>query len=84
MVYERANSRTNCNAMVRFNVSKEGLYKITKLVLDHNHEFVPPEQRHVLRSMRNLLNAGMSYKYLGCVWVEGLRGEGRGEFIFLF
>jgi hypothetical protein len=42
--------------MVKFNVSKEGLYKITKLVLNHNHEFVPPEQRHMLRSMRNLSN----------------------------
>jgi hypothetical protein len=45
-------------------MSKEGLYKITKLVLDCNHEFVYPEQRHMQRSLRNLSNAGMSYKYL--------------------
>jgi hypothetical protein len=57
VAYEIADSRTNCNAMVKFNVSKEGLYRITKLVLNHNHEFVPPpEQRHMLRSMRNLSN----------------------------
>ena len=43
--------------MVRFNVSKEGVWKITKLVLDHNHELVPIEQRHLLRSMRNMSNA---------------------------
>ena len=54
--YERVDSRTNCKAMVRFNVSKEGVWKITKLVLDHNHDFVPPEQRHLLRSMRNMSN----------------------------
>jgi hypothetical protein len=55
--YERANSRTNCKAMARFNVSKEGVWKITKLVLDHNHDLVPIEQRHLLRSMRNMSNA---------------------------
>ncbi|KAJ1399949.1 FAR1 DNA-binding domain [Sesbania bispinosa] len=44
VTYERADSRTNCQAMVRFNVSKEGLWKITKLELNHNHDFVPPEQ----------------------------------------
>ncbi|KAJ1378345.1 FAR1 DNA-binding domain, partial [Sesbania bispinosa] len=57
VTYERADSRTNCQAMVRFNVSKEGLWKITKLELNHNHDFVPPEQRHLLRSMRNMSNA---------------------------
>jgi hypothetical protein len=37
-------------------VSKEGVWKITKLVLDHNHDFVPPEQRHLLSSMINMSN----------------------------
>ncbi|AES65433.1 FAR1 DNA-binding domain protein [Medicago truncatula] len=41
--YEGVDSRTNCKAMVRFNVSKEGVWKITKLVLDHNHVFVSGE-----------------------------------------
>ncbi|KAJ1388781.1 FAR1 DNA-binding domain [Sesbania bispinosa] len=80
VAYERANSRTGCKAMVRFNVSKEGVWKITQLVLNHNHEFVPPEQRHLLRSMRNvstvkgsviksMVNAGIKvtkiWSYLG-------------------
>lgn len=56
VAYERADSRTNCKAMVRFNVSKEGVWKVTKFVLDHNHQLVPPEQRHLLRSMRNMSN----------------------------
>ncbi|KAF1864616.1 hypothetical protein Lal_00039247 [Lupinus albus] len=71
VAYERADSRTGCEAMVRFNVNKEGQWKITKLVLDHNHEFAQPHQRHLLRSMRNisatkgdviksLVNVGMS------------------------
>ena len=56
VTYERADSRTNCKAMVKFNVSKEGVWKITKLVLDHNHDLVPLEQRHLLRSMGNMSN----------------------------
>jgi hypothetical protein len=56
VAYERADSRTNCKAMARFNVSKEGVWKVTKFVLDHNHQLVPPEQRHLLQSMRNMSN----------------------------
>jgi len=40
---ERVDSRMDCTTMVRFNISK-GVWKITKLLLDHNHEFVPPEK----------------------------------------
>lgn len=80
VAYQRAESRTNCQAMVRFNVTKEGVWKVTKLVLDHNHDFVPLEQRHLLRSMRNvsivkgdliksMVNAGVrvtnTWSYLG-------------------
>ncbi|XP_019455165.1 PREDICTED: protein FAR1-RELATED SEQUENCE 5-like [Lupinus angustifolius] len=80
VAYERADSRTGCQAMVQFNVSKEGQWKIKKLVLDHNHEFAQPHQRHLLRSMRNisatkgyviksLINVGMSvtnaWSYIG-------------------
>ncbi|KAJ1382793.1 Zinc finger, PMZ-type [Sesbania bispinosa] len=57
VAYERADSRTDCKAMVRFNVSKDGVWKITKLELNHNHDFVPQEQRHLLRSMRGVSNA---------------------------
>lgn len=56
VAYKRADSRTNCLAMVRFNVTKEGVWKVTKLILDHNHEFVPLQQRYLLRSMRNMSN----------------------------
>ncbi|CAI8608381.1 unnamed protein product [Vicia faba] len=56
VAYKRPDSRTNCLAMVRFNVTKEGVWKVTKLILDHNHEFVPLGQRYLLRSMRNLSN----------------------------
>ncbi|KAF1884189.1 hypothetical protein Lal_00035255 [Lupinus albus] len=80
VAYERADSITGCEAMVRFNVSKEGQWKITKLVLDHNHEFAQPHQIHLLHSMRNifdtkgdmiksLVNVGMSvtnaWSYIG-------------------
>jgi hypothetical protein len=80
VAYQRADSRTNCKAMVRFNVSKDGEWQITKLIMDHNHEFVPLEQRHLLRSMRkvseakggvikSMVNAGMKvtniWNYLG-------------------
>ncbi|KAK2408219.1 protein FAR1-RELATED SEQUENCE [Trifolium repens] len=56
VAYKRADSRTNCKAMVRFNVTKEGVWKVTKLILKHNHEFVPLHQRYLLRSMRNMSN----------------------------
>ncbi|XP_057432157.1 protein FAR1-RELATED SEQUENCE 5-like [Lotus japonicus] len=54
---EVAYERADCKAMVRCNVSKDGEWKITKLVVDHNHDFVPPEQRHLLRSMRKVTEA---------------------------
>ncbi|GAU43932.1 hypothetical protein TSUD_135800 [Trifolium subterraneum] len=56
VAYRRGDSRTNCKAMVRFNVTKEGVWKVTKLILKHNHEFVPLHQRYLLRSMRNMSN----------------------------
>ncbi|KEH26293.1 FAR1 DNA-binding domain protein [Medicago truncatula] len=80
VAYQRADSRTNCKAMVRFNVSKDGEWRITKLIMDHNHALVPLEQRHLLRSMRkvsetkgglikSMVNAGMKvthvWSYLG-------------------
>jgi hypothetical protein len=52
--YQRVDSRINCKAMVQFNVRKDGEWRITKLIMDHNHEFVPLEQRHMLRSMRKV------------------------------
>ncbi|KAJ1411796.1 FAR1 DNA-binding domain [Sesbania bispinosa] len=57
VAYGRADSRTNCKAMVRFNVSKDGVWKITKLEMNHNHNFVPSEQRHLLRFMRKVSQA---------------------------
>ncbi|CAJ2640429.1 unnamed protein product [Trifolium pratense] len=80
VAYQRVDSRTNCKAMVRFNVSKDGEWRITKFIMDHNHEFVPLEQRHLLRSFRkvseakgglikSMVNAGMKvtniWNYLG-------------------
>ncbi|XP_057421165.1 protein FAR1-RELATED SEQUENCE 5-like isoform X2 [Lotus japonicus] len=59
VAYERGDSRTNCKAMVRFSVTKDGVWKVTKLVMDHNHDFVPPQQRHLLRSMRKLSEGGL-------------------------
>ena len=34
--------------------NKEAVWTTAKLVTTHNHEFAPPDQRHLLHSMRNV------------------------------
>jgi hypothetical protein len=52
--YTKIDSRTDCDAMVRFNVDKQGQWKVTKFVEKHNHELAKPDERHMLRSARSL------------------------------
>ncbi|KAI4974496.1 hypothetical protein ZWY2020_047776 [Hordeum vulgare] len=52
-------TRTNCRAMVRFRVNSQGEWRVIRLVSDHNHNLVRPEERHLLRSAKSLI-AGRS------------------------
>jgi hypothetical protein len=49
--------RTGCNACVQFNVNKEGIWMVQKVVLDHNHHLASPNKRHKPRSQRCVLDA---------------------------
>jgi zinc finger SWIM domain-containing protein 3 len=54
---ERASTRSSCEAQVRFYISPEGVWTVTKVVLNHNHTFASPDKTHMLRSHRQLLEA---------------------------
>ncbi|CAN6541600.1 unnamed protein product [Malus baccata var. baccata] len=49
----RLDTRTGCKAMIRFTVDN-GVWKISHLIPDHNHEFARPEERQFLRSGRHI------------------------------
>jgi hypothetical protein len=53
---ERASTRS-CEARVQFYVSKEDIWIVQKVVLNHNHTFVSPDKTHMIRSQRCLLQA---------------------------
>ncbi|KAL6888293.1 hypothetical protein ACP4OV_009319 [Aristida adscensionis] len=49
---QRASTRSDCKARVQFNISREGLWIVQKVVLAHNHFLVSPDKSHMLRSQR--------------------------------
>jgi hypothetical protein len=50
-------TRTGCNARVQFSVSREGVWTVQKVVLDHNHYLASPNKSHKLRSQRHVIEA---------------------------
>ena len=38
----KATTRTGCNARVQFSVSREGVWTVQKVLLDHNHYLASP------------------------------------------
>ncbi|KAL6646750.1 hypothetical protein ACP70R_015444 [Stipagrostis hirtigluma subsp. patula] len=54
---EQAVSRTSCGARVQFSITPEGIWKIQKVILEHNHSFVSPDKTHMLRSQRQISKA---------------------------
>jgi zinc finger SWIM domain-containing protein 3 len=54
---QKDTTRTGCDARVQFSVSKEGVWTVQKVVLDHNHYLVSPNKSHKLRSQRHLIEA---------------------------
>ena len=54
-------SRLGCKAMIKFSVSKEGIFTCTQHITKHNHDPVPPSQRHEIRSQRIMTKNQISY-----------------------
>ena len=52
-------TRTNYNARIQFNVGKEGIWTMQKIVLDHNHYLASPNKRHKLKSQGSVQEADM-------------------------
>ncbi|XP_020686080.1 protein FAR1-RELATED SEQUENCE 5-like [Dendrobium catenatum] len=52
--YRRSDTRTGCPAMIRFTVDEGGYWKVKKFIENHNHDLPRPEDRHLLRSCRNM------------------------------
>ncbi|KAI0512440.1 hypothetical protein KFK09_013079 [Dendrobium nobile] len=52
--YRRSDTRTGCPSMIRFTVDKVGYWKVKKFIENHNHDLPRPEDRHLLRSCRNM------------------------------
>lgn len=50
---ENATTRTCCNARVQFNISREGIWTVQKVVLEHSHYLASPNKKHMLRSQRD-------------------------------
>ncbi|XP_009798614.1 protein FAR1-RELATED SEQUENCE 5 isoform X2 [Nicotiana tabacum] len=51
---QRIVSRVGCKAHLTVKKQASGKWAITKFVKDHNHELVPPDQVHLLRSHRHV------------------------------
>lgn len=50
--YERKETRTGCNAYTQFTV-EDGKWVISNFILEHNHEFDKPRQKHAMNSVVN-------------------------------
>ena len=53
---EQASTRTSCTARVQFRITREGIWNIQKVILEHNHPMVTPDKSHMLRSQRQLID----------------------------
>ncbi|KAL0367697.1 UNVERIFIED_CONTAM: protein FAR1-RELATED SEQUENCE 3 [Sesamum radiatum] len=52
--------RTKCKARLRVGRERGGEWKVTRLVMEHNHEMIAAAQIHLLRSSRNIAHAQKS------------------------
>ncbi|WVZ62367.1 hypothetical protein U9M48_012125 [Paspalum notatum var. saurae] len=53
----KSTTRTGCKARVQFRVSREGIWTVQKVMLDHNHYLASPNKSHKLRSQRHVIEA---------------------------
>ncbi|WVZ54359.1 hypothetical protein U9M48_005167 [Paspalum notatum var. saurae] len=53
----KSTTTTGCKARVQFRVSREGIWTVQKVVLDHNHYLASLNKSHKLRSQRHVIEA---------------------------
>ncbi|KAI0529240.1 hypothetical protein KFK09_001787 [Dendrobium nobile] len=56
----RSDIRTGCPTMIRFTVDEAGYWKVKIFIETHNHDLARPEDRHLLRSCRNVCDVKAS------------------------
>lgn len=56
----RAETRVGCKAMLAVKIKESGRWIVCSFVKDHNHELVPPDKVHCLRSHRHVSGAAKS------------------------
>jgi hypothetical protein len=64
MVYSKQGSgstRTTCNARIQFNVSREGIWTVQKILPDHNHYLASLNKTCKLRSQRHIIEADRQF-----------------------
>ncbi|KAJ6931859.1 protein FAR1-RELATED SEQUENCE 5-like [Populus alba x Populus x berolinensis] len=57
---QRTVTRVGCKAQMTVKKQSSGKWAVTKLVEDHNHELVPPDKVHSLRSHRHVSGSARS------------------------
>jgi hypothetical protein len=50
-------TRTGCDARVQFSISKERIWRVQKVVKQHNHYLASPNKAHKLWSQRQVIEA---------------------------
>jgi hypothetical protein len=50
-------TRTGCDARIQFSISKENVWTVQKIVVEHNHYLANPDKTHKLRSQREIIEA---------------------------
>ena len=50
--YEKLDVRTDCSAFVRFHIDHKGVWTCKRHDMVHNHDMIPLEKRHLIRSHR--------------------------------
>jgi len=68
-----------CNARVQFSVSREGIWTVQKVVLEHNHYLAIPNKREKLRSQRSVQEADR--KLIGEIRKAGMQPAQVYEFM---
>ncbi|GAV74313.1 FAR1 domain-containing protein/SWIM domain-containing protein/MULE domain-containing protein [Cephalotus follicularis] len=67
----RAETRVGCKAMLVVKVQDSGRWVVSAFIKEHNHELVPPDKVHFLRSHRHVSGAAKSL-------IDTLQGAGIG------
>ena len=50
----KQDNRMECEAMIAFVLNEERTQTVEKFIKEHNHEFVAPKERHLLKSTQHI------------------------------